>query len=89
MQRYHWGKDIDVEELNKENFFSGTPADCSYFGLHGSKKFDFTQLVSGINLGSNLGTDFFYSGTVGAAIAGPKSLGIHQFFLLHLISQRI
>ena len=37
-----------------------------------SKKFDFTQLVSGINLGSNLGTDIFYSGTVGAAIAGLK-----------------
>ena len=67
------GKDIDVEELNKDTFvISGTPADCSYFGLHGSKKFDFTQLVSGINLGSNLGTDIFYSGTVGAAIAGLK-----------------
>ena len=37
-----------------------------------SKKFDFTQIVSGINLGSNLGTDIFYSGTVGAAIAGLK-----------------
>ena len=28
------------------------------------------QVVSGINLGANLGTDVFYSGTVGAAIAG-------------------
>ena len=30
------------------------------------------MIVSGINLGANLGEDIFYSGTVGAAIAGRR-----------------
>lgn len=48
---------------------SGTPADCvklAYGNLAG--KVDL--VISGINLGSNLGTDCFYSGTVAAAMEG-------------------
>jgi 5'-nucleotidase len=49
---------------------SGTPADCVYVGLHAgprvlSRRPDL--VVSGINLGLNLGQDVFYSGTVAAA----------------------
>ena len=64
-------KEVKVKQLNlKEFVVTGTPADCSYFGLHGMNENNIEQIVSGINLGANLGTDVFYSGTVGAAIAG-------------------
>ena len=64
-------KEVKVKQLNSKEFVvTGTPADCSYFGLHGMNENNIEQVVSGINLGANLGTDVFYSGTVGAAIAG-------------------
>ena len=64
-------KEVKVKQLNlKEFVVNGTPADCSYFGLYGINENNIEQVVSGINLGANLGTDVFYSGTVGAAIAG-------------------
>ena len=64
-------KEVKVKQLNlKEFVVTGTPADCSYFGLYGMNENNIEQVVSGINLGANLGTDVFYSGTVGAAIAG-------------------
>jgi len=64
-------KEVKVRQLNlKEFVVTGTPADCSYFGLYGMNENNIEQVVSGINLGANLGTDVFYSGTVGAAIAG-------------------
>ena len=49
---------------------SGTPADCVKFALHAvlSERPDF--VLSGINHGSNLGTDVIYSGTVSAAMEG-------------------
>ena len=64
-------KEVKVKQLNSKEFVvTGTPADCSYFGLYGINENNIEQVVSGINLGANLGTDVFYSGTVGAAIAG-------------------
>jgi len=64
-------KEVKVRQLNLREFVvTGTPADCSYFGLYGMNENNIEQVVSGINLGANLGTDVFYSGTVGAAIAG-------------------
>lgn len=64
-------KEVKVKQLNSKEFVvTGTPADCSYFGLYGMNENNIEQVVSGINLGANLGTDVFYSGTVGAAIAG-------------------
>lgn len=47
----------------------GTPADCVKMGIQGLRlQPDF--VLSGINGGSNLGTDVFYSGTVSAALEG-------------------
>lgn len=49
---------------------SGTPVDCVYLAIHHlcSRRPDL--VVSGINPGFNLGTDVFYSGTVGGAAEG-------------------
>ncbi len=61
-------------EKKEDNFYivvDGTPADCVHLGYHiilKRKKPDL--LISGINLGPNLGNDIFYSGTVGAAREG-------------------
>ena len=49
---------------------SGMPADCTKTALKRLKKdmgVDIDVVFSGINHGSNLGTDVYYSGTVGAA----------------------
>jgi 5'-nucleotidase len=49
---------------------NGTPADCVYVALHGGPRIlprSPNLVVSGINLGLNLGQDVFYSGTVAAA----------------------
>lgn len=51
----------------------GTPADCVVLGALSEAKPDL--VVSGINLGSNLGYDVTHSGTVAAAIEG-MTLGI-------------
>lgn len=50
----------------------GTPADCTYVALHHTHLLPRppTLVVSGINMGPNLGTDVFYSGTVAAAREG-------------------
>jgi 5'-nucleotidase len=49
---------------------SGTPSDCIKLAL-GALLDDFPDFViSGINQGSNLGTDILYSGTVSAAMEG-------------------
>jgi len=66
-------KEIKVEESSQNIFVvSGTPADCSYLGLLSVIPEPIDMIVSGINLGANLGEDIFYSGTVGAAIAGRR-----------------
>lgn len=49
---------------------SGTPADCVKIATEHILDFSPDLLVSGINYGSNLGTDVIYSGTVSAAIEG-------------------
>lgn len=46
----------------------GTPADCVYLGVIHLCKRKPALVVSGINNGYNLGSDFFYSGTVAAAV---------------------
>lgn len=47
---------------------SGTPADCVKLGVEALLPSRPDLVVSGINHGSNLGRDIFYSGTVSAAI---------------------
>lgn len=49
---------------------TGTPADCVKIGLESLLPAPPTIIVSGINAGSNLGTDILYSGTVSAAMEG-------------------
>jgi 5'-nucleotidase len=49
---------------------SGTPADCVYLGIHHLLPNPPALVLSGINNGSNLGNDVFYSGTVAAAMEG-------------------
>ena len=46
---------------------SGTPVDCVKIGL-ANLNFTPELVISGINMGANLGTDTFYSGTVSAAM---------------------
>lgn len=55
-----------VDKLYKVD---GLPLDCVHFGL---AKFDADFVLSGINIGPNLGTDWLYSGTVCAAIEARR-----------------
>src|SRR5579862_3482228 len=51
----------------------GTPADCVYVALHAGTRVLPRRpdlVVSGINMGLNLGQDAFYSGTIAAAREG-------------------
>src|SRR5690606_14898914 len=49
---------------------NGTPTDCVHLGINGLLEEAPDMVVSGINLGANLGDDVLYSGTVAAAIEG-------------------
>ena len=49
---------------------NGTPTDCVHLGIHGLLDPQPDMVVSGINLGANLGDDVLYSGTVAAALEG-------------------
>ena len=49
---------------------NGTPTDCVHLGLNGLLEQQPDRVVSGINLGANLGDDVLYSGTVAAALEG-------------------
>lgn len=49
---------------------NGTPTDCVHLGLNGLLEPQPDMVVSGINLGANLGDDVLYSGTVAAALEG-------------------
>ena len=57
-----------------ENFSAyitdGTPADCVKIGIKSIMKRKPDFVISGINLGPNLGMDILYSGTVSAAAEG-------------------
>ncbi|MDR0424231.1 MAG: 5'/3'-nucleotidase SurE, partial [Clostridiales Family XIII bacterium] len=54
----------------------GTPADCVKVGLYRLKQdgIFIDKVFSGINHGSNLGTDTLYSGTVGGAMEGALNM---------------
>lgn len=49
---------------------NGTPADCVKLALDALLDEQPALVVSGINLGANLGTDILYSGTVSGALEG-------------------
>ena len=59
---------IRVRELSERvHAASGTPADCVIVGILGIMPAKPDVVVSGINIGPNLGTDIIFSGTVAAA----------------------
>lgn len=53
---------------SKAYSIGGTPADCVRVAIDKLTSDSFDMVISGINLGTNLGTDVLYSGTVSAAI---------------------
>ena len=58
----------------------GTPVDCAKIALRSLLKKKPDLLISGINLGSNLGKNLVYSGTISAAYEGA-TLGLS---LIHI-----
>jgi 5'-nucleotidase len=48
----------------------GTPTDCVHIAVTGLLDFTPDVVVSGVNLGANMGDDTIYSGTVAAAVEG-------------------
>jgi 5'-nucleotidase len=51
-------------------FVNGTPTDCVHIAVTGLLDFMPDMVVSGVNLGANMGDDTIYSGTVAAASEG-------------------
>ena len=51
-------------------FVNGTPTDCVHIAVTGLLDFTPDVVVSGVNLGPNMGDDTIYSGTVAAAAEG-------------------
>jgi len=49
---------------------NGTPTDCVHLAVTGLLDFTPDVVVSGVNLGANMGDDTIYSGTVAAAVEG-------------------
>lgn len=60
---------VKYEGVKKAYACSGTPVDCVKVGMDilTKKKINIDLVISGINLGRNLGIDTFYSGTVACA----------------------
>ncbi|MCA4774193.1 5'/3'-nucleotidase SurE [Wolbachia endosymbiont of Mansonella perstans] len=68
---YPISRSIRVNQNGKKEFsVSGTPADCVIIALNKimDKKPDL--ILSGVNIGSNVGDDVCYSGTIGAVMEG-------------------
>ena len=69
---------IYVREIQRENgckgfAVSGTPADCVKIGIKSILTSKPDLILSGINIGSNLGNNIIYSGTVAAAVEGAAA----------------
>src|SRR5215510_16140949 len=58
------------ESANGFRFVNGTPTDCVHLAVTGLLEEMPDMIVSGINLGANMGDDTIYSGTVAAAAEG-------------------
>lgn len=63
-------KKVTFSDGNHGWSLNGTPADCVKLAIEALLPQKPDIVVSGINLGANLGTDVLYSGTVSAAIEG-------------------
>ncbi len=62
--------DANIAGVKKSWLVGGTPVDCVKLGVKRLIDEKVDLIVSGINHGSNLGTDVLYSGTVSAAAEG-------------------
>jgi len=70
--------DRPLRALTQPNGFiavNGTPTDCVHVAITGLMGDEPDMVISGINLGANLGDDVLYSGTVAAAMEG-RFLGL-------------
>ncbi|MGC9004757.1 MAG: 5'/3'-nucleotidase SurE [bacterium] len=70
-------RELDLKGKARAFAVDGTPADCVMLAARALVR-DIRLVVSGINIGPNLGWDVFYSGTVGAAREGAMQ-GISSF----------
>jgi 5'-nucleotidase len=67
-----------IRSMMAENGYikvDGTPTDCVHLGITGLLDKEPDMVVTGINLGANLGDDVIYSGTVAGAMEG-RFLGL-------------
>jgi 5'-nucleotidase len=67
-----------IRSMRAENGYikvDGTPTDCVHLGITGLLEKEPDMVVTGINLGANLGDDVIYSGTVAGAMEG-RFLGL-------------
>ena len=70
------GKPLKPIQIKKNVYaIDATPSDCVHLALCGFIKESIDLVVTGINLGANLGDDVIYSGTVAGAIEG-RFLGL-------------
>ncbi len=58
------------QAANGYYFVNGTPTDCVHLAVTGMLDYLPDMVISGINLGANMGDDTIYSGTVAAATEG-------------------
>ena len=76
---------VNGNEDVKAYAVSGTPVDCVKIGTLYVLKEKPDLVISGINNGFNIGTDIYYSGTVGAAteaaMFGLKAIAVSQYRL--------
>jgi 5'-nucleotidase len=65
---------VRVDKISN-NYYKvyGTPADCVHIATRGMLRVYPDIVFSGVNLGTNMGDDVIYSGTLGAAIEGRHS----------------
>lgn len=61
---------VEMEGVQHAWRINGTPADCAKLGVEALMPHRPDLVLSGINHGSNLGRDIYYSGTVSAAMEG-------------------
>ena len=63
-------KSVNLKKGLKGWSVKGTPVDCAKIALKSLLKIKPDLMISGINLGSNLGKNLIYSGTISAAYEG-------------------
>lgn len=74
-------KEVDFDDVEVAYEIDGSPVDCIKWGLDKFGSFvDFDFIISGINMGYNLGSSPYYSGTCAAAREGALT-GIHSIAL--------